>query len=169
MKGCQRKPRHTTHHQHLPERVTVIRARHPFEGRSLNVLGSMHRQGRLHLVLILPDGSKSLIPVDWTDLASPAQPQQVRSAQTAPTLGSLEDLLHARALVDALLSRLAALQSENRNSPATKESPIARKQSEPLRSASPRNLPVGNTARGAQNPRDRHPGSPHREREPTQP
>jgi hypothetical protein len=30
----------------------------------------MHRQGRLHLVLILPDGSKSLIPVDWTDLAS---------------------------------------------------------------------------------------------------
>ena len=148
--------------------MTVIRARHPFEGRSLSVLGPTHRKGRLHLVLILPDGSKSLIPVDWTDLASPAQPQQVRSAQTA-TLGTLEDLLHARALVDALLSRLAALQSENRNSPATKESPIARKQSEPLRSASPRNLPVGNTARGAQNPRDRDPGTPHRERKPTQP
>jgi hypothetical protein len=106
--------------------VTVIRARHPFEDRSLNVLGSMHRQGRLHLVLILPDGSKSLIPVDWTDLASPAQPQQVRSTQTAATLGSLEDLLHARAVVDALLNRLAALQGENGNSPAAKESPIAR-------------------------------------------
>jgi len=127
----------------------------------------MHRQGRLHLVLILPDGSKSLIPVDWTDLASPAQPQQVRSAQTAATLGSLEDLLHARAVVDALLSRLAALQSENGNSPAAKESPIARKQSEPLRSSSRRNLPVGNTARRTQASRDRDPGTPHRERKPT--
>ena len=123
----------------------------------------------MHLVLILPDGSKSLIPVDWTDLASPAQPQQVRSAQTAATLGSLEDLLHARAVVDALLSRLAALQSENGTPPATKESPCARKQSEPVRSASPRNLPVGNTARRAQDPRDRHPGTPHRQRKPTEP
>ena len=147
--------------------MTIIRARHPFDGRSLNVLGSIHRKGRLHLVLILPDGSKSLIPVDWTDLASPAQPQQVRSAQAAATLGSLEDLLHTRAVVDALLSRLAALQSENGNSPATKESPIARKQSEPLRSSSRRNLSVGNPARRTQAARDRDPGTPHRERKPT--
>ena len=127
----------------------------------------MHRQGRLHLVLILPDGSKSLIPVDWTDLASPAQPQRVRSAQTAATLGSVEDLLHARAVIDALLIRLAALQSENGNSPATKERPIARKQSEPLRSSSRRNLPVGNTGRRTQASRDRDPGTPHREGNPT--
>ena len=129
----------------------------------------MHRQGRLHLVLILPDGSKSLIPVDWTDLASPAQPQQVRSAQTAATLGSLEDLLHARAVVDALLSRLAARQSEKGNSPATQESPIARKESEPLRSVSRRDLPVGNTAGRTQSSRDRHPGTPHRPRSLRQP
>ena len=127
----------------------------------------MHRQGQLHLVLILPDGSKSLIPVDWTDLAAPAQPQQVRSAQTAATLGSVEDLLHARAVVDALLSRLAARQSENGNSPATKESPIASKQSEPLRSSSRRNLPVGNPAQRTQVARDRDPGTPHHERKPT--
>jgi hypothetical protein len=145
----------------------VIRARHPFEGRALNVLETIHRKRRLHLVLILPDGSKSLIPANWTDLASPAQPHQVCSTQTAATLGSLEDLLHARAVVDALLSRLAARQSENGNSPATQESPGARKQSEPLRSASPRNLPVGNTTGRAQNPRDRHPGTAHRERKPT--
>ena len=126
----------------------------------------MHRQGRLHLVLILPDGSKSLIPVDWTDLAAPAQPQQVRSAPTAATLGSLEDLLHARAVVDALLSRLAALPSEHGNSPATKERPIASKQSEPLRSSSRRNLPVGNLARRTQAARDRDPGTPHRECKP---
>jgi len=165
--GYRRKPRHTTHHQHLPERVTVIRARHPFEGRSLNVLGSIHRKGRLHLVLILHDGSKSLIPVDWTDLASPAQPRQVRSAQTAATLGSLEDLLHARAVIDALLSRFAAFQSENGNSPTTKESSVARKQSEPVRSSPPRNLPLGNTARRTQASRDRHPGASHSERNPT--
>ena len=127
----------------------------------------MHRQGRLHLVLILPDGSKSLIPVDWTDLASPAQPQRVRSAQTAATLGSVEDLLRARAVIDALLSRLAALQSENGKPPATKESPIARKQSEPLRSSSRRNLPVGSPTRRTQASRDRDPGTPHRERNPT--
>src|SRR5271157_6372485 len=82
-RGYQRKLRHTTHHQHLPERVTVIRARHPFEGRSLNVLASAHRKGRLHLVLILPDGSKSLIPADWTDLASSAQPPRALSAPAA--------------------------------------------------------------------------------------
>ena len=32
-----------------------------------------HRKGRLHLVLILPEGSKSLIPADWTDLPKPTQ------------------------------------------------------------------------------------------------
>ncbi len=89
----------------------------------------MHRQGRLHLVLILPDGSKSLIPVDWTDLASPAQPQQVRSAQTAATLGSLEDLLHARALVDALLSRLGSPQPPRCT--AKREPKLAGNQGEP--------------------------------------
>ena len=144
---CQRKPLHTTHHQHLPERVTVIRARHPFEGISLDVLRSTRRQGRLQLILILPDGSKSLIPADWTDLASAAQPQKGSSAQTAATLGSLEDLLHARTVVDALLSRIVTPACEAGHSPARKESHIARKISDPLRSSSRRNLPMGGSAR----------------------
>jgi hypothetical protein len=139
--GCRRKPRHTTHHQHLLESVTVIRARHPFEGRLLNVLGTTHRKGRLHLVLILPDGSKSLIPADWTDLASAKQSKRPFSAQTAATLGSLEDLLHARAVVDALLSRLAVPTSETRNTPARKESHIAREKSDPVRSSPQRDPP----------------------------
>src|SRR5215831_5731766 len=54
--------RHTTHHQDLPERVTIVRQRHPFEGKSLAVLQATHRHGRLYFLLILPDGSKSLIP-----------------------------------------------------------------------------------------------------------
>ena len=106
----RRNLRHTTHHQHLPEKVTVVRVRHPFQGRSLNVFGAMHRKGRLLLVLILPDGSKSLIPADWTDLASPTQ--SIGTPGTT-TLGSLEDLLHARALFDLLLDETCAWETLN--------------------------------------------------------
>ena len=107
-----RKPRHTTHHHHLPERVTIIRSHHPFEARSLEVLSKIHRNGRLYLVLILPDGSKSVIPVEWTDYASVTQPRQAASAQNRAVLGSIEDLLHARAITDALLNRLVAPTGE---------------------------------------------------------
>ena len=103
----------------------------------------MRRKGRTILVLILPDGSKSLIPAEWTDFASRTQAQPTVLSPGAATLGSLEDLLHARAIVDALLSRLPALHRENKKLPATKESSIARKKSEPVRSTAPRNLPVG--------------------------
>src|SRR5712691_283882 len=122
-----------TCHQHLPENVTVVRARHPFEGRSLHVFSAVHRKGRLLLVLILPDGSKSWIPADWTDLASHTHPVQPSSTPTATTLGSLEHLLHARAVVDAILGRLAPATSEDGLS--TKESTLARHQSTPLRSS----------------------------------
>ena len=84
----------------------------------------MHRKGRLLLVLILPDGSKSLIAADWTDLAAPAPSL---CAPAATTLGSLEHLLHARAVVDALLGRLAPVTGEDGNSATTKESAFARK------------------------------------------
>src|SRR2546421_4016391 len=122
----------------------------------------MQRKDRTILVLILPDGSKSLIPAEWTDFASRTQAQPTILAPGAATLGSLEDLLHARAIVDALLSRLPALHRENEKLPATKESPIARKKSEPVRSSAPRDLPVGNPARGTQKTRDRNSGTPNR-------
>ena len=51
--------------------VTLTRRRHPFEGRPLPVLGSMLRHGALELLVVLPDGSKRLIPAAWTDLESP--------------------------------------------------------------------------------------------------
>src|SRR5437667_10600974 len=73
-KAHRRNVRHTTHHQDLPERVTIVRAGHPFEGKSLAVLRAIHRHGRLYLLLILPDGSKSLIPADWTDIAPTVLP-----------------------------------------------------------------------------------------------
>jgi len=118
----------------------------------------MHRKGRLLLVLILPDGSKSLIPADWTDLASPTPSL---SAPVATTLGSLENLLHARAVVDALLGRLASVTGEDANSAATKESARARKKSEAVRSSPRRNVSVGNPPRKTPRPRHPDPGTTH--------
>ena len=121
----------------------------------------MRRKGQLLLVLILPDGSKSLIPADWTDLAAPTQSI---GTPAATTLGSLENLLHARAVVDALLFRLAPVIGEDGNSTTTKESACARKKPKPLRSSPRRNLPLGNPPRGTQKPRHPDPGTTHRPR-----
>ena len=54
--------------------------------------------GGLQFVLILPDGSKSLIPADWTDFNNTSD-----ASQALELVGSLDDLLHLRRLVDALL------------------------------------------------------------------
>jgi hypothetical protein len=116
----------------------------------------------MYLVLILPDGSKSMIPVEWTDFAIATHSKQATAAQTMPTLGSLADLLHARAVVDALLSRLAAVNSENSKAAASKESTIA-KEPESLRSSSPRSISLGNRAPRTQDRRYRDPGTHHRE------
>jgi hypothetical protein len=78
--------------------VRVVRARHPLEERSLELIGWMRRGGRLELILVLPDGSRSLVPAAWTDLEVPARPAR------AGTLGSVEDLLRVRRLVDGLLA-----------------------------------------------------------------
>ncbi|HEY4930347.1 MAG TPA: DUF5372 family protein, partial [Terriglobales bacterium] len=71
--------------------MTITRPHHPFEGQSLEVLRQAHMRGRLQFVLILPDGSKSLIPAEWTDFTTGAP-------QTPQLVGSLEDLLRARNL-----------------------------------------------------------------------
>ena len=53
----------------LPGMVVVTRERHPLAGRELRVLGGMRRHGQLELLLVLPDGSKSLVPAAWTGWA----------------------------------------------------------------------------------------------------
>ena len=63
----------------------------------------MGRAAGLQFVLILPDGSKSLIPADWTDFQNPAC-----AAQAPQLIGSFEDLLRLRHLTDALLRRSGA-------------------------------------------------------------
>jgi len=83
--------------------VCVRRRHHPLFGKSLAVYGWMRRHGRLDLILVLPDGSKSLIPAGWTDL----DPEIAGAPEAEPSgsVASVRELLHARAVVDALLAR----------------------------------------------------------------
>ena len=49
------------------------------------VLGQRRRQGQLELLLVLPDGSKSLIPAAWTDVDSAGVEEATgRAALEAP-------------------------------------------------------------------------------------
>ena len=76
--------------------MRVVRERHPLEGCSLAVIGWMRRRGALELLVALPDGSRVLVPAAWTDLEAAVE------SPDAGTLGSLEDLLAARRVVDGL-------------------------------------------------------------------
>lgn len=57
----------------------------------------MRRRGALDLLLVLPDGSRSLIPAAWTDLEPPP-------GTAGGMLASVEELVRARRLVDGLLA-----------------------------------------------------------------
>jgi hypothetical protein len=105
--------------------VRIVRARHPLQGRSLALLGWMRRRGSLDLLLVLPDGSRALIPAAWTELEPPRRPAR------AGTLGSLDDLL-ARVLAP-LLERVVLAggddlrrESEDAARPRSVEGPGAR-------------------------------------------
>jgi len=77
--------------------VRIVRARHAWEGVSLALVGWMRRRGRLELFVVLPDGSRLLVPAAWTDLEAAVDPPP------AGSLGSLDDLLATRRVVDRLM------------------------------------------------------------------
>ena len=83
----------------LPGTAVITRERHPLQGRELRVLGGMRRHGRLELLLVLPDGSKRLIPAEWTGQDAGGGPG------SGGTLGSVADLLAASGLVSAFTAR----------------------------------------------------------------
>src|SRR5580692_2229088 len=103
----------------FPCPVTILRERHPFEGRVLLALGAVHRSGVALLLVVLPDGSRSLIPAGWTDLAAMpvAEPAAATENGRLHSLARLVDFLHARTILDALLSRVPS----PRPNPATTE------------------------------------------------
>ncbi len=88
----------------VPGMVRLTRPQHPFEGRPLPVLGSMFRHGVCELLVVLPDGSKRLIPAAWTDLASPPDGE---GGDGPGTLGAVADLLGLSVLVSGLSARTA--------------------------------------------------------------
>lgn len=99
----------------MVSQVVVTRPRHPLEGRTLRMLGRMRRHGRVELLLVLPDGSKSLIPADWTDLEPAA-------VETGPaTVGTRADLGHAVALAAELLTRARQAQVQAAQRPPGQE------------------------------------------------
>ena len=84
--------------------MTILRERHPFEGRVLQALGATHRRGVALLLVMLPDGSRSLIPAGWTDLSTMrvAEPAAAAENGRLRSLARLVDFLHARTILDAL-------------------------------------------------------------------
>ena len=98
----------------------MLRARHAWEGRSLELMGWMRRGGRLELILVLPDGSHLMLPAAWTDLEEPAE-------QSAPagTLASLESLLAARRILDGVLGRGVLAREDDRSQLSSKETDSA--------------------------------------------
>src|SRR5271163_4149294 len=97
----------TTHHRDIPDSLTITRERHVFEGQSLAVISSIRRRGVLLVLVVLPDGSRSLIPASWTDW-SPEQTDRTPADDVGGgdhDLGRLGDLLHLRKVLDALSGR----------------------------------------------------------------
>lgn len=95
--------------------VRITRARHPMLGQVLPVLAQRRARGRLELLVVLPDGSKSLIPAVWTDLDD-ADAEQEAQAEPGRALGSLADLAHASTLTRALLARVQGPEQAARQS-----------------------------------------------------
>lgn len=105
-------------------------------------------QGNLCFILILPDGSKSLIPAEWTDFTE-AIPARKRDSGL---IGSLDDLLQLRSLADALLQRGAAPAPPS----VPEQESHAATESELPRHPHPANTPVGE-------PQSRAPAALHRD------
>jgi hypothetical protein len=86
----------------------------------LEVFAKLRHKGKPHLMLVLPDGSRSYIPVAWTDFA--AKPSD--STPTASLIASASDLLRLRQRVDCLLRRIETDPAIKQNA-STQESPHA--------------------------------------------
>ena len=119
--------------------MKILRERHPFEGRVLQALGAVHRRGVALLLVVLPDGSRSLIPAGWTDLAAMpiAKPAAATDNGRLHSLARLVDFLHARTILDALLSRVPS----PRPNPATTEESCRATDSGASRAAAPLAMP----------------------------
>jgi hypothetical protein len=107
--------------------VKIVRTRHVFDGLTLQVLGRCRRGGELYLTLVLPDGTRSLVPASWTDLPNTNAAKHDETPVQPPLLAACSQLLDTRIIVDGLLRRTEAVPSSS--SPKAKETPDAATQS----------------------------------------
>ena len=117
--------------------MTIIRERHAFEGQTLAVISSIKRRGVLLVFVILPNGSRSLIPASWTDWIDHHNTETSSSSDDvihAPALGKFGDLLQLRKVIDALQRRHIESASHVESSNAAE--PLSR----PFRSAVKRHV-----------------------------
>ena len=101
--------------------ATVTRPRHPLKGHPLAVLGRMHRHGQDELLVVLPDGSKSLVPASWTDLGE--GPGEAGGAAMA-TLGSVADLLAAASFAARLSTNAPGTPEQAARRPPTRRTTV---------------------------------------------
>ena len=101
--------------------VTVTRPRHPLEGRRLHVIGAMRRLGRDELLVVLPDGSKTLMPVAWTDRDTTTASEGHALDRATAILAAPAELLHAHELVVSLGARVDAGSGQAARKPPCEE------------------------------------------------
>jgi hypothetical protein len=101
--------------------VTVTRARHPLAGQRLQVIGAMRKLGRDELLVVLSDGSKTLMPAAWTDRDIATADQGQALGQATPVLAAPADLLHACELVSSLRVRTDASLGQAARKPSCEE------------------------------------------------
>src|SRR6185437_554794 len=94
--SCRSRRDFSSHLRDVPDQVTVIRKRHAFEGQTLAVISRIKRRGVLLVVVILPNGSRSLIPAAWTDWRDADASPSVEDIEDTSSLGKLGDLLQLR-------------------------------------------------------------------------
>jgi len=101
--------------------VIITRERHPLEGCTLAVIGSIRRRGVLFVLACIPDGSRALIPARWTDWDEGHCGDVRACGETnvgSRALGSLGDLLLLRHLVDALRGRSIGVGTATEGEPS---------------------------------------------------
>ena len=159
----RRKTRQTTHLRDVPDQVTVIRKRHAFEGQTLAVISSIKRRGVLLVLVILPNGSRSLVPAAWTDWRDAEASLGDDDIDHTSSLGKLGDLLQLGKVIDALLSRHVESAPHVESSHAA-ELGVPQPSGTAVGPCSdePTTGRLGATRRGCPDRRARRAGAPHR-------
>lgn len=91
------------------------------QGRRLQVIGAMRRLGRDELLVVLPDGSKTLMPAAWTDRDATMANDAHAPGQATAILAAPAQLLHAHELVAGLRVRADAGSGQAARTPPCEE------------------------------------------------